>query len=116
MKSLSANTLYAGIVGACSLLLVGGAGLSRAAGRDHAPPPGQLAKITIDYPLDGSVFPPEITPPLFSGAMPATPRNAGWSRFPLRTLPRNPRRGARRAHATGRDRSPNRRCATSSPH
>ncbi len=25
----------------------------------------QTAKITIDYPLDGSVFPPEITPPTF---------------------------------------------------
>ena len=26
---------------------------------------GQTAPIAIDYPLDGSIFPPEITPPTF---------------------------------------------------
>ena len=66
MRLLSANVLLAGIVGACSLLLVGGgAGLSQSSGTDHAPPVSQPAKITVDYPLDGSVFPPEITPPTF---------------------------------------------------
>jgi Flp pilus assembly protein TadD len=44
---------------------VGGAALSRSSGRDHALPASQPAKITVDYPLDGSVFPPEITPPTF---------------------------------------------------
>jgi|CZKY01.1.fsa_nt_gi Flp pilus assembly protein TadD len=65
MRLLSANVLFAGIVGAGSLFLVGGAGLSRSSGTDYAPPESQPAKITVDYPLDGSVFPPEITPPTF---------------------------------------------------
>jgi hypothetical protein len=42
-----------------------GAGLSRSRGSSQTPPASQPAKITIDYPLDGSVFPPEITPPTF---------------------------------------------------
>jgi len=65
MKLPFANVLLAAIVGAGSLFLVGGVGLSRSSGKDHAPPASQLAKITVDYPLDGSVFPPEITPPTF---------------------------------------------------
>ena len=65
MKLRSANVLLAGIIGACALFLLGGAGLLRASGGDHAPPASQLSKITVDYPLDGSVFPPEITPPTF---------------------------------------------------
>jgi Flp pilus assembly protein TadD len=65
MRLLSANILFVGIVGAGSLFLVGGAGLSRPADRRHAPPASPPAKITVDYPLDGSVFPPEITPPTF---------------------------------------------------
>jgi len=36
---------------------------------------GQPAKITIDYPLDGSVFPPEITPPTFLFRDPAEHAN-----------------------------------------
>jgi Flp pilus assembly protein TadD len=44
---------------------VGAAGLSRSSATDHAPSASQPAKITVDYPLDGSVFPPEITPPTF---------------------------------------------------
>jgi hypothetical protein len=65
MRLLSANVLFAGLLGAGSLLLVGGAGLSQSAGRRHAPPASPPAKITFDYPLEGSVFPPEITPPTF---------------------------------------------------
>jgi tetratricopeptide (TPR) repeat protein len=42
-----------------------GAGLSRAPASSPAPPATQPAKITIDYPLNGSVFPPEITSPTF---------------------------------------------------
>jgi Flp pilus assembly protein TadD len=65
MRLLSANVLLAGLLGAGSLLLVEGAGLSQPAGRRHAPPASPPAKITFDYPLEGSVFPPEITPPTF---------------------------------------------------
>ncbi len=65
MRLLSAHILFVGIFGAGSLFLVGGAGLSRPADRRHAPPASPPAKITVDYPLDGSVFPPEITPPTF---------------------------------------------------
>jgi Flp pilus assembly protein TadD len=65
VKLMSAKVLFAGIVVACSIFLLGEAGLLRASGGDHAPPASRPAKITIDYPLDGSVFPPEITPPTF---------------------------------------------------
>jgi tetratricopeptide (TPR) repeat protein len=59
MKYLSANALVAGIVGACSLLVMGAAEVKRPSVTSQA------TKITIDYPLQGSVFPPEITPPTF---------------------------------------------------
>ena len=65
MKLLSAHVLLAGIIGAGSVFLMGGAGQSRPAGTGPAPPASQSAKISIDYPLEGSVFPPEITPPTF---------------------------------------------------
>jgi Flp pilus assembly protein TadD len=64
MRLPSANVLLAGIV-AGSVLLVGGAGLSQSSGRDRVPFARPPAKIIVDYPLDGSVFPPEITPPTF---------------------------------------------------
>ena len=41
-----------------------GRALLEASGQGSSPP-GPAAKIQIDYPLDGSVFPPEITPPTF---------------------------------------------------
>jgi hypothetical protein len=59
MKLFFTCTLFAGILGVGSVFLLSGAGLSRAPGGDSAP----AARITIDYPLEGSVFPPEITPP-----------------------------------------------------
>jgi Flp pilus assembly protein TadD len=61
MRLPSVNVLLAATVGACSLFLMADAELSSS----QAPPASQTAKITIDYPLDGSVFPPEITPPTF---------------------------------------------------
>jgi Flp pilus assembly protein TadD len=64
MKLLSANALFAALIYACSALL-GNAGLSRASGADQALSANPSSRITIDYPLDGSVFPPEITPPTF---------------------------------------------------
>ncbi len=49
--------LIAGIAGAGSILLLRGFGPQQL--------PGHLAAITVDYPAQGSVFPPEITPPTF---------------------------------------------------
>jgi Flp pilus assembly protein TadD len=74
VKFLSANVLLAAIVCAGSALLVGSALPPPSAPSRHAAPPP--ARITIDYPLDGSVFPPEITPPtfLFRDASPAANR------------------------------------------
>src|SRR5271165_3945077 len=66
MKLFSANVLLAGIiVGAGCFFLVGRADLVRASGGDHGQSANQLAKIAVDYPLEGSIFPPEITPPTF---------------------------------------------------
>lgn len=59
MRASGASLLAAGIVTAGSVFLAGGfAGQRPGAGK-------QLAAITVDYPSDGSVFPPEITPPTF---------------------------------------------------
>ncbi|MGA3370406.1 MAG: tetratricopeptide repeat protein [Terracidiphilus sp.] len=62
--SRSAKLLFEGIVAAGSMLLVCGAALSPLSGKDPTPA-SPTAKITIDYPLEGSIFPPEITPPTF---------------------------------------------------
>jgi len=61
MKLLFTCTVIAGILGVGWVFLLAGAGLPRPPAGDHPP----LAQITIDYPLGGSVFPPEITPPTF---------------------------------------------------
>src|SRR5580692_4414735 len=53
----TACLLLAGITGAGSLLLLLGFGPQQL--------PNHLAAITVDYPADGSLFPPEITPPTF---------------------------------------------------
>jgi len=66
MRFRSANVLLAGIVGAGFVLLVSGSVLSTTAGTERtATVVGQVGQIKIDYPLEGSVFPPEITPPTF---------------------------------------------------
>ena len=65
MRLHSASVLCAVILGAGSIFLAGGAGRPPLSGSSHASPASPSAKITIDYPLDGSVFPPEITPPTF---------------------------------------------------
>ncbi len=49
----------------CALALLGGAGMLRAHGGAPDVQSASLAKITVDYPLEGSIFPPEITPPTF---------------------------------------------------
>src|ERR1035438_4098633 len=53
----TACLLVAGIAGAGSFLLLRGFGSQQL--------PNHLAAITVDYPAEGSVFPPEITPPTF---------------------------------------------------
>src|SRR3974390_758367 len=55
----------AAMVAVCALMLLGGTGLVRAAGKGNASPANPAAKIVVDYPLEGSIFPPEITPPTF---------------------------------------------------
>lgn len=55
--------LLAAIFTTAALSLLAGRRL--AASPEYASPASELAAITIDYPLDGSVFPPEITPPTF---------------------------------------------------
>ena len=66
MKSVAAKIVLAGLVVAVSsFLLVGRAELLRASSGELLSSANQLAKISIDYPLEGSIFPPEITPPTF---------------------------------------------------
>jgi len=63
--SRSVNFAIAGIVAASSVFLVSGAGTWPNSGKFHAQAAGPAAKVEIDYPLEGSIFPPEITPPTF---------------------------------------------------
>lgn len=62
MRFLTVYTRLATILGISSVFLVSGVGLRPSSGRDGISPG---SKITIDYPLDGSVFPPEIAAPTF---------------------------------------------------
>src|SRR5450759_2001197 len=55
----------AGMAGAGSLLLMRGFGPQRLPQPIHPPGAGSLAAITVDYPEEGTLFPPEITPPTF---------------------------------------------------
>jgi Flp pilus assembly protein TadD len=64
MRLRSAHLLLAAMASAASVFLVCGAALSSSSGMGEASG-SQPAKITVDYPLEGSVFPPEITPPTF---------------------------------------------------
>src|ERR1019366_8021330 len=61
----TACLLVAGIAGAGSLLLLRGFGPQQL--------PDHLAAITVDYPSEGSIFPPEITPPTFLWRDPSGP-------------------------------------------
>jgi Flp pilus assembly protein TadD len=65
MRFRFVNFLIAGTVAAGSVFLVSGAGMWPFSGKDHAQAASPAAKIQIDYPLEGSIFPPEITPPTF---------------------------------------------------
>jgi Flp pilus assembly protein TadD len=59
-----ASRVFAAFLGACYIFFGGSAGLSRAR-QEASGAAGETAKITIAYPVDGSIFPPEITPPTF---------------------------------------------------
>ena len=65
MRLPAAKVLIAGVIGAGSLFFLGELGLARYSGSERSLTATQAAKITIDYPLEGSVFPPEITAPTF---------------------------------------------------
>jgi Flp pilus assembly protein TadD len=53
-------------------LLVCGAALSPLSSKKSTQPSSPAAEITFDYPLQGSIFPPEITPPTFLWHDPST--------------------------------------------
>ncbi len=61
MKFSSAGMMLVGAILVCTVFLTGWANPGRPTNSDSA----QLAKIIVDYPLAGSIFPPEITPPTF---------------------------------------------------
>ena len=66
MKLSLAHTLFAGIAGAGTVFLVCAASFSTVSGAEkRSPQIRQPAQIKIDYPQQGTVFPPEITPPAF---------------------------------------------------
>ena len=61
MRISTACLFAAGMAGAGSLLLLQGFRPQS----NHPPDAGPPAAITVDYPDEGSIFPPEITPPTF---------------------------------------------------
>ena len=65
MTFRSANILFAGILGAAAVLLICAAARNPASGNEDASSANKAATIVIDYPQQGSIFPPEITPPNF---------------------------------------------------
>jgi Flp pilus assembly protein TadD len=64
MRFNLANVLLVGMAGA-SVFLAFKAADSPVVAKGHEASASQPAKLNIDYPLDGSIFPPEITPPTF---------------------------------------------------
>jgi Flp pilus assembly protein TadD len=65
MRFRFANILLAGILGAAAVLLICAAARNPVSSNGDASSASQPAKIVIDYPLQGSIFPPEITSPNF---------------------------------------------------
>lgn len=65
MRFFTVYTRFAGIAGISFVFLLSGVGLSPSSRRDSAAPVSSATKIVVDYPLEGSVFPPEITAPTF---------------------------------------------------
>ncbi|MGB6727462.1 MAG: tetratricopeptide repeat protein [Terracidiphilus sp.] len=69
MRFISLSALVAGLVGAGTVIFAVATSAVTANETSAANQPVQAAsapaKLTIDYPADGSIFPPEITPPTF---------------------------------------------------
>ena len=65
IRSRYASVLLAAAVVAGSVFLVSRGALPPVSAGEEAHSARQPAKIAIDYPLNGSVFPPEITAPVF---------------------------------------------------
>jgi hypothetical protein len=65
MKPGPANAVLRFIAGASFVLSICAAAFSPSSARVETQPASPLAKIAIDYPATGSVFPAEITPPTF---------------------------------------------------
>jgi hypothetical protein len=65
MKLRLANCMYVGIAAVGSVFMVSGAAISPASGKENAETAVERANIAIEYPAEGSVFPPEITAPTF---------------------------------------------------
>lgn len=65
LMRVSAVAVSAAILAAITIFSAGGLSLSRPAAGHPAPSGSPPAGLTVDYPLEGSVFPPEITSPTF---------------------------------------------------
>src|ERR1017187_7433410 len=59
-----ASLLLAGVA-AVSVFLLEGYGPQSPSAIEQAPAANSLVAITVDYPAEGSIFPPDITPPTF---------------------------------------------------
>src|ERR1035437_2145397 len=73
----------AGMAGVGSLLLMQGFGPQPLPQSNYPPGASSVAAITVDYPEEGSIFPPEITPPTFlwrdpSGTATSTLHGCRW--------------------------------------
>jgi len=60
-----AGIFLAGVAAAVSVFLLEGYGPQSPSAADQSPAANSLAAITVDYPAEGSLFPPDITPPTF---------------------------------------------------
>ncbi len=69
------NFAFAGIVGAGAVFIACGASFWTSSVNGHTLASSEPARITVDYPVNGSVFPPEITPPTFLWRDPAESAN-----------------------------------------
>src|ERR1019366_643758 len=61
----TASFIFAGVIGAGSVFLVCGTSFWTSPGSGQILAASEPARITVDYPVNGSIFPPEITPPTF---------------------------------------------------
>src|ERR1035441_3394950 len=66
-----ANLTIAGMIGAGSVFIASGTSFWTPSVNGHTSASSEPARITVDYPVNGSVFPPEITPPTFLWRDPA---------------------------------------------